>query len=76
MVAVLIKLTLNSCFLFSKAKQKHFKEEVGAYYDLSGFNFSSVYRIKALLLPLSLVQFEKILSKTSPETCGCNCYPA
>jgi len=55
MVALLIKLTLNSCFLFSKAKQKHFKEEVGISYDFGGFNCSSVHRIKALLLPLSLV---------------------
>lgn len=49
MVAVLIKMTLKSCFLFSKAKQEHFKQVAGSYYDSGGFYHCSVKRHKSPL---------------------------
>lgn len=49
MVAVLIKMTLKSCFLFSKAKKEHFKQETGSYYDFGGFYHCSVKRYKSAL---------------------------
>lgn len=55
MVAVLIKMTLKSCFLFSKAKQEHFKQEAGSYYDFGGFYCCCVKRYKSPLAASSLV---------------------
>jgi len=49
MVAVLIKMTLKSCFVFSTAKQEHFKQEASSYYDFGGFYNSSVKRYKSPL---------------------------
>lgn len=49
MVAVLMRMTLKSCFLFSKAKQDHFKQEMGSYYDFGGFYSCSVKRYKSPL---------------------------
>lgn len=53
MVAVLIKMTLKRWFLFSKAKQEHFKQEAGSYYDFGGFYHYSVKRYKSPLVASS-----------------------
>lgn len=73
MVTVLIKMTLKRWFLFSKAKQEHFKKETGSYYDFGGFYHYFVKRYKSPSAASSTCLITKNISKTFPETDGYNC---
>lgn len=46
MVMVLIKITLQSCILFSKTNQGDFKKEMGSYYNFGDFCWCSVKKVQ------------------------------